>query len=165
MIDSNKKYKALVFIIIFLLLTNFILLALVMSNNFSDKKEQSHDQKGLYTLLQKEVGFSDAQLDQYQALRTQQRKTIKPLFNSIRSSKESFYELLYKENLPDSILHKDADSIATTQKQLDLQMFDHFKKIRNICTPDQVSKFDSSIKKVIVRMISWPGKGKPDRKK
>ena len=158
MTDPNKKYKALVFIIIFLLVTNFILLILFMSNNSSDKKQTKHDQKGLYTLLQKEVGFSDAQLNQYQALRTQQRKTIKPLFNSIRGSKERFYELLYKENLPDSILYKDADSIATAQKQLDLQMFDHFKNIRNICTPQQVPKFDSSIKKVIARMISWPGK-------
>ena len=158
MTNPNKKYKALVFIIIFLLVTNFILLILFMSNNSFDKKQTKHDQKGLYTLLQKEVGFSDVQLNQCQALRTQQRKTIKPLFNSIRGSKESFYELLYKENLPDSILNKSADSIAAAQKQLDLQMFDHFKNIRNICTPEQVPKFDSSIKKVIARMISWPGK-------
>jgi Spy/CpxP family protein refolding chaperone len=164
MTDPNKKYKALVFIIIFLLISNFVLLALLMSNNSADKKETRHDQKGLHTMLQQEVGFSDAQLSQYQALRTQQRKTIKPLFNTLRSSKENFYELLYNDTLANSILYKDADSIAATQKQIDLQMFDHFKKIRNICTPQQVPKFDSSIKKVIARMISWPGKSKADHK-
>ena len=164
MVDS-KKYKALIFIIIFLLISNFIMLFLFMAkSNPSAKNDTTHDQKGLYNLLQKEVGFSNAQLDQYQDLRTQQRKTIKPLFNQIRSSKENFYELLYQKNLSDSNLYKDADSIAATQKQLDLQMFDHFKKIRNICQPDQLQKFDSSIKKVIVKMISRPGKGSSDRK-
>ena len=164
MVDS-KKYKALIFIIIFLLISNFIMLFLFMAkSNPSAKNDTTHDQKGLYNMLQKEVGFSNAQLDQYQDLRTQQRKTIKPLFNQIRSSKENFYELLYQKNLSDSNLYKDADSIAATQKQLDLQMFDHFKKIRNICQPDQLQKFDSSIKKVIVKMISRPGKGSSDRK-
>jgi Spy/CpxP family protein refolding chaperone len=163
--ESNKKYKGLVSIIVFLLITNIVMLILFMTNgNPTDKKDAGREQKGLYTLLQKEVGFSQAQLDQYQALRTEQRKNIKPLFDKIRRSKENFYELLYNENAPDSALNNDADSIAQTQKQLDLQMYSHFQNIRKICTPQQVDKFDSSIKKVIVRMISRPGKGKTDQK-
>ena len=161
---ESKKYKGLVSIIIFLLITNIVMLILFMSDrNIVDKRNTNHDQKSLYTLLQKEVGFSQTQLDQYQAMRTEQRKNIKPLFDNIRKSKENFYELLYMEKATDSALNNDADSIAQTQKKLDLQMFGHFKKIRNICTPEQIQKFDSSIKKVIVRMISRPGKGKSDK--
>jgi len=165
MTEGNNKYKALVSIIIFLLITNIIMLILFMGNgNSSDKKNRSHDQNGFYTLLQKEVGFSKPQLDQYQALRIEQRKTIKPLFEKIRKSKENFYELLYFENISDSLLNNDADSIALTQKQLDLQMFFHFKKIRNICSQAQLPKFDSSIKKVIIHMIGRQGKDKPNEK-
>lgn len=163
MMDPTKKYKALVSIIIFLLITNFILLVLFM-NNSSDKKGRNHDhdQNGISTILQKEVGFSQAQLNQYQASRTVLRKNIKPLFNKIRKSKENFYGLLYAVNVSDSLVNHDADSIALAQKELDLQMLHHFKMIRNICTPGQVPKFDSSIKKVIMRMTGHSGK--PDHK-
>jgi protein CpxP len=154
--DTIKKYKALVSIIIFLLITNFAMLIFFMViSKPVDRKYRNHEQNGIYTLLQKEVGFSKGQLDQYQDLRNQQRKNVSPLFNEIKKSKEDFYDLLYSGNA--------SDSIAQTQKKIDLQMFNHFKMVRNICTPDQVQKFDSSMKKVITRMTSRPGRGKPNK--
>lgn len=162
--DTIKKYKSLISIIIFLLVTNFAMLIFFMViSKPIDKKYRNHDQNGIYTLLQKEVGFSQAQLDQYQVLRTQQRKNIKPLFDKVRKAKEDFYGLLYSANISDSLINADADSIGKTQKELDLQVFNHFKMVRNICTPDQIQKFDSSIKKVIARMTGRPEKGKPNQ--
>jgi protein CpxP len=164
MMDTIKKYKALVSIIIFLLITNFAMLIFFMViSKPVDRKYRNHEQNGIYTLLQKEVGFSKGQLDQYQDLRNQQRKNVSPLFNEIKKSKEDFYDLLYSGNASDSLINADADSIAQTQKKIDLQMFNHFKMVRNICTPDQVQKFDSSMKKVITRMTSRPGRGKPNK--
>lgn len=162
--DTIKKYKALVSIIIFLLITNFAMLIFFMViSKPLDRKYRNHEQNGIYTLLQKEVGFSKDQLDQYQDLRNQQRKNVSPLFNEIKKSKEDFYELLYSGNVSDSLINADADSIAQTQKKIDMQMFNHFKMVRNICTPDQVQKFDSSMKKVITRMTSRLGRGKPNK--
>lgn len=164
MMDTIKKYKALVSIIIFLLITNFAMLIFFMViSKPIDRKYRNHEQNGIYTLLQKEVGFSKDQLDQYQDLRNQQRKNVSPLFNEIKKSKEDFYDLLYSGNASDSLINADADSIALTQKKIDLQMFNHFKMVRNICTPDQVQKFDSSMKKVITRMTSRTGRGKPNK--
>jgi Spy/CpxP family protein refolding chaperone len=162
MMDSNKKNKALIFIIIFLLITNIaMLIFFVVLRNPGNKKYSNRDQNGMSTLLQKEVGFSKEQLDQYQALRTKQRQNIKPLFNEVRKAKENFYGLIYSPSVSDSLLIADADSIAQTQKKLDLQMFHHFKMVRNICTPDQLQKFDSTIKKVVARMTGRSGRGKP----
>jgi periplasmic protein CpxP/Spy len=164
MMDAIKKYKTLVSIIIFLLITNFAMLIFFMViSKPVDKRSRSRDQNTISALLQKEVGFSQGQLDQYQVLRTQQRQNVKPLFDEIRKSKENFYGLLYANNLSDSIVNADADSIAQTQKKLDLQMFNHFKNVRNLCTADQLQKFDSSFKKVITRMTGRPGKSKPDQ--
>lgn len=160
--NTTRKYKVLVSIIIFLLITNFALLIFFMASSKPvDKRSRSHSENGIYNSLQKDVGFSKAQLDQYQALRTQQRKNVKPLFDEIRKAKQDFYDLLYSENVPDSLLTADADSIAQTQKRLDLQMFNHFKLVRNICSPDQLQKYDSTIKKAVTHMIGRPAKGKP----
>jgi protein CpxP len=161
MMNETKKYKALISIIIFLLITNFaMLLFFIILDKPADKRSKERIENGMSNSLKQDVGFSNDQLDQYQALRTLQRKNVKPLFDKVRKSKIDFYELLYLQNVSDSTLAVDADSIAQTQKELDLQMFNHFKKIRNICTPDQLQKFDSTIKKVIIRMTGRPGKGK-----
>lgn len=162
--ETIKKYKSLITIIIFLLVTNVAMLIffMVMSKPV-DKRSKNRTENGIYNSLQKDVGFSKDQLDQYQALRTEQHNNVKPLFDEVRKSKEDFYGLLYSGNVSDSLINADADSIAQTQKQLDMQMLNHFKKVRNICTPDQLQKFDSVIKKVVVRMISRPGKGKPNQ--
>lgn len=161
--DTVRKYKTLVSIIVFLLITNFAMLIFFMViAKPIDKKSRYNDQNGFGVMLQNEVGFSKTQLDQYQALRTQQRQNVKPLFDDIRKSKDNFYGLLYSDSVPDSVIDANADSIAETQKKLDLQMFNHFKNIRSLCTPDQLQKFDSSIKKAVARMTGRPGKGKPN---
>jgi Spy/CpxP family protein refolding chaperone len=99
------------------------------------------------------VDFSKSQIDQYLQLRSQQRTQGKPLFDSLRKSKENFYALLEQSSVADSIRNNFADRIAATQKQLDLQMFNYFQEVRKICTPQQLPQFDSVIKKTVIKMI------------
>lgn len=161
------KTKSLVTIIIFLLITNVgMLLFFVFSSKPSVKREYSHEQSrgSMYNSLQNDVGFSKDQLERYQGLRQEQKEIVKPLFGELRTAKQDFYDLLYTSNVSDSLIMADSDSIAQKQKRLDLQMFGYFKNIRNICTPDQLQKFDSTINKVVTRMVGRNGKGKPDQK-
>jgi Spy/CpxP family protein refolding chaperone len=163
-----SKTRSLVTIIIFLLITNVgMLLFFVFSSKPSVKKEPGREQGGgsMFNSLQKEVGFSTAQLDRYQALRKEQRDIVRPLFGELRAAKKDFYVLLYADTISDSLVIVDADSIAQKQKRLDLQMFRYFKNIRNICTPDQLQKFDSTVNKVVIRMVGRSGKGNHDNKK
>jgi hypothetical protein len=109
-------------------------------------------------MLQKDVGFTRDQLDTYQVLRKDQLDSIHILFDEVRKAKMNFYNLIYTPNVADSTLISAADEIAVRQKNLDLHMINHFKKVRNICSPDQVQKFDSSIKKIIARMVGKSGR-------
>lgn len=157
--DSITKNKSLVSIIIFLLITNITMLVFFLVLNKPPQKEiRAHDQNGMSGMLQKEVGFSKDQVDSYLSLRKSQMDTIHILFNELQKSKMDFYDLIYSSQVPDSSLNNAADIIAARQKTLDLHMFDHFKKVRNICTPDQLQKFDTTIKKVLIRMTSKNGK-------
>ena len=90
-------------------------------------------------------------------MRKDQLDTIHILFDQLRKSKMDFYNLIYSSQVSDSSLNTAADLIAERQKKLDLQMFNHFKTVRNICTPDQLQKFDSTIKKVFIRMTGKAG--------
>lgn len=156
--DSKTKTKSLVTIIIFLLITNIaMLIFFLLLSKPMEKRTRNHESNGMYKSLQNDVGFSQDQLNQYKALREDQMKNVRPKFNEVRESKKNFYGLLSADQFSDSLLNTDADSIAQKQKNLDMQMFLYFKKIRNICTPGQTEKYDSLIKKVIGRMIGRPG--------
>ncbi len=164
--NQATKTKSLVTIIIFLLITNIgMLVFFILLSKPVDKRYRNRETNGMYTSLQNEVGFSKDQLDKYQLLRKEQMEKVKPLFNDVRNAKKDFYGLVYSSNVSDSLLKADADSIAQKQKTLDMQMFIYFKNIRNICTPEQTQKFDSVIKKVVVRMVSRPGKENHENKK
>jgi Spy/CpxP family protein refolding chaperone len=164
--NNNTKTKTLVTIIVFLLITNVAMLAFfIMSNGPVEKRQRNHEQNGMYNSLKDSVGFSKDQLNKYQLLRKEQMGKVRPLFNEVRNAKKDFYGLIYSENISDSLIEADADSIAQKQKSLDMQMFGYFKNIRNICTPSQIQKFDSTLKKEVTRMVGRPGKDNREHKK
>ena len=163
--NNNTKTKTLVTIIVFLLITNIAMLIFFIMSNGPIEKKQRNQQNGMYNSLKNDVGFSKEQLDKYQLLRKEQIGKVRPLFNEVRNAKKDFYGLIYSENIPDSLINADADSIAQKQKSLDMQMFGYFQNIRNICKPDQIQKFDSTLKKEVVRMVDKPARNSQGHKK
>ncbi|MEO8569123.1 MAG: hypothetical protein ABI419_08300 [Ginsengibacter sp.] len=158
--DNTKKNKSLISIIIFLLLTNLIMLIFFVFLSGPPNKDSSNENQGRFSKsLQKDVGFTKEQVEQYQALRKSNLENVRPLFNDVRNAKFALYDLLYLESVSDSVIDDRADIIGTKQKQLDIQMFRHFERARKICTREQLPKFDTAIKNLITRMTSKPGKG------
>ncbi|MEO7961941.1 MAG: hypothetical protein ABIR19_10360 [Ginsengibacter sp.] len=161
--ESIRKNRSLISIIIFLLLTNLAMLAFFIFFNKNDQGNTSIADKGrFYTALQKDVGFSDEQMNEYQALRKQNMQYVGPLFNEVKNAKFSLFDLVYTEPVPDSAIDSAATKIGQRQKELDIQMFHYFKKVRKVCKNQQLPKFDTAVKQLVIRMISKPGK--PDKK-
>ncbi len=155
---NNRKTKSLITIIIFLLITNITMLVFfVMQTKPAERRQRNFERSGMYNSLQNNVDFSRDQLNQYKALREEQMKKVHPMFDEVREAKKDFYALLSSGQVSDSLINADADSIAQKQKHLDLQMFRYFKNIRAICTEPQKQKFDSLMKKLVVRMLGRPG--------
>lgn len=163
--NNNTKTKTLVTIIVFLLITNIGMLIFFILLGKPVKRTRNHETNGMYNSLQNEVGFSKEQLGKYQELRKEQMQKVRPLFNEVRNAKKDFYGLIYSNNISDSLINDEADSIAQKQKTLDLQMFGYFRNIRSICKPDQAEKFDSTLKKEVARMVGRPGKDNQQARK
>lgn len=164
--NESTKTKSLITIIIFLLITNIAMLVFfIVLGKPIDKRQKSRETNGMYNSLQNEVGFSKGQLDKYQVLRKEQMEKVRPLFNEVRNAKKDFYGLIYSQNISDSLINADADSIAQKQKSLDMQMFGYFKNIRTICTSSQIQKFDSALKKEVARMVDKPARNNQEHKK
>ncbi len=136
-----------------------MLVFFIFLNEPASKETSNENQSRFSKSLQKDVGFTKEQLDQYQVLRKAQLERVHPLFNDVRNAKFGLYDLLYTGPVSDSVINTRAALIGTKQKDLDIQMFRHFERARKICTQEQLPRFDTAIKKLIIRMTSRPGKG------
>ncbi len=160
---SRPGSKNLLIIIAVLLLTNIGVLGYFLwFKKPAKQQEQRWDSKGnangIYDLLQKDVGFSADQLAQYKQMKDKQRETLRPMFDDMRRAKDSLFRLLKESNVPDSIADRAADQIGRRQKMLDLQTYTYFRKVRTLCTPDQLPKYDTLIQNMFSKM------SKPQRK-
>ena len=74
------------------------------------------------------------------------------MYDEMRKAKDSLFRLLKDSIIYDSVTSKAADQIAERQKMLDMQTFTYFRKVRTICTPEQLPKYDSLIQGMFSRM-------------
>jgi protein CpxP len=158
---STSKKRSLVFIIIFLLLTNIGVLGYFLWYKKLPKNPSSDKRNGIALALQKDVGFDDQQVAEYRILKEKQWASIKPMFEEMRKAKDSLYRLLSNENANDSLVYATAEVIAQKQKTIDLQAFTHFKQIRALCKPEQLVKYDSLVQRLVRKM----GKPRSEQKK
>jgi len=161
-ITRNKIY---VFLIGILLLSNLALVAFFVLNKPA-KKEIRRERPSSYMkeALKDDVGFNDQQMAQYEEMVGLHRQQMRPLFEDISKTKESFYHMLTKPETPDTVLNNAAREIGDKQKHIDLKIFMHFQNIRQLSTPEQQPKLDSLIQKVVHKMV-FPmrkGEGKKD---
>jgi len=155
--------KMLLFIVAILLLANIAMLFYILASREPMKRNYGDRQKSPITeFLQKEIGFSQEQMKDFDETRQKHRQRMKPLFEDIRTAKVQFYGYLTNPAVTDSILNSSASIIGEKQKLLDMQTFRNFKEIRTLCTPQQQLKYDSLIVNEISNMwfSSWKGNGR-----
>lgn len=166
---STSKNKSLIFIIIALLLTNIGVLGYFLWFKKAPPKKDNNRQTWMINALQKDVGFTEQQVAQYKELNDEHWKRLKPMFESIRRSKDSLFKLLSDESINDSVINSKAETIAQKQKAIDLQAFNNFKRIRMVCTTQgQRVKYDSLIQRIMRNMNKPKGgdqKKEADKKK
>ena len=168
-----KNNKVLVFIIGVLLLSNIAMLYFYLTKkNCEDKPKEPNKPRGEFMVdkLKNEVGFNDSQIAQYREIRAKHKEGMKPMFDDIFNAKDSLYKLLVQPQAPsDAVVKHYLEEIGNKQEIIDQKIFNHFLTLKQLCTPDQIPRYDSTIQKVIKGMINprWGGGGhkKNDDKK
>ncbi|NJO24924.1 MAG: periplasmic heavy metal sensor [Bacteroidia bacterium] len=157
-----KNNKTLIFIITVLFISNLVML---FSFVRKDKDKSDNDRSRvsarevMVQTLRDSIGFNEEQLTKYEELANKHKEVIKPMFESIRQSKEDLYKLLLQSNVPDSIVNNYLDRIGEGQRNIDEKVYRHFSSLRELCSTEQRPQFDSVTQKIIKRMISPSRKG------
>ncbi len=114
-------------------------------------------------LLLEELDFSNEQQNKYDSLFNKHISNVGILKDSIRQAKEAFFSLLSDSQISMDELQKRTAEAASLQGRLDMLTFEHFRKVKAICTADQQHKFDKIIVNIVERMAPPPPRrGGPD---
>ena len=163
-----RNHKLLLLIISVLLIANIGLLYFFVFNKPSHDKQPmdpAEMRKRSVEKVKNEVGLNDEQAAQYDSLRSNQFKNMKPLFEDLTKTKEDFFSLIYQQGVSDSVINSYASRIGEKQMQLDISTFHYFQSIKDLCNEEQKPKMDSFIKQIVKRIINNNGPRRPSDKK
>jgi protein CpxP len=151
---TEKKIRSLILIIAFLIVTNIVMLLFFVFSKPCVHNPPPKDENLVATFLQNEIQFDEKQMDLYQNIRKNDFDKAKPAFEALRNAKNSFYQNIHKDDVPDSVIKKSASIIGKRQINVDMLMLKHFKNVRKLCTEQQLPKFDSLFKNVIAKITA-----------
>lgn len=101
------------------------------------------------------LDLNEEQQKIFEELRQEHFQEMKVLQENIRNEKDAMYDLL-KSNNPDTALsYQYIGRIMQNEERLEHITFNHFRKVRAICTPEQQQHFDVIIDEVM-RMLMRP---------
>ncbi len=161
MINKQNRSKVFLLVIAILLVANIAMVTFFFMKKDGRRSEKRPDRKTMIAeFLKKEIGFTAVQLQQYDTLSTKHQEKVKKMFESSRASKDKQFKELAAGDFSDSVINIVAGQSAELQKTMELQMFNHLKNIRMLCTSEQLPKFDSLFVKILNRR-GGEGKKKP----
>lgn len=153
------KNKWLIAVIVFLLLANIGTLTFFWLNRPGGGKHGQGGAAAEYII--KETGFDKKQEEEFRKLIQEHQQKVRSFRDSIRIAKDRFFKLVEQDNVTDSIkvsLAKQASELTAT---IDLLTLQHFEKVKAICRPDQLKKFESIIGDAIKMMGPQGNNGRP----
>lgn len=155
MMTPEKKIRSLVIVIAFLFITNVLLLLFLIFNKSSHHNSHGGEKRSIIeSFLQDQIGFNEQQMTAYKNMRNADFDKRVPIFDTLTSVKNKFYENIYNDSTPDSVINKLAVIVSEKQMTVDKHMLQYFKNVRRICTSAQLPKFDSSFRSVAEKITS-----------
>jgi hypothetical protein len=165
MINKQNRSKVFLAIIGILLVANIALVSFFLIKKDGPKREKKPEWKTIISgFLKNEIGFDTVQLNKYYSLSDRHKENMKKMMDSLRTPKDKQFDELAAANFSDSAMNTMAGQSATAQKAMELQMFNHLKNIRLLCTPAQLPKFDSLFGKVFSKKGGDGKKKTPEKK-
>ncbi len=116
---------------------------------------------GIEMILKEEINFSDEQMTAFFPLREKHKQQTSLLLSDMQKLKGEIINTVISGD--DAKANEISLQIGEKQKQLEFNVYDHFKSIRNICTDKQKPKFDSFVDdmgKMLAPPIGPPPDGK-----
>jgi hypothetical protein len=149
------KNKFTAWLIVLLILANIISLVFFWVGHFKIERDNLPKE-----ILAKELHFSEDQKNKYFELAKDHHESAEIIRKQIKINKDNFFQLLKSNKIVDSVKNNAALQVSLSIQSLDILTFEHFKKVRAICTNEQKPKFDELVQHII-NTVNNPQQGPP----
>ena len=147
--NTNSRNKTLIIIIGILLAANIALISMLLMNKGNHPGGRIDKKTMISNYLKKEVGFTPEQQQQYEKISQGHKDEMRGRFDDMNIQREKIFRQLAASDFSDSAIRVAATAMASQQQGFEEAMLHHLKEIRRICTPQQLSAFDSGFYKII----------------
>ncbi len=131
-------------LVIFLVLTNLALVFFAFSSSIKTTKPPENQ-------FRKQIGLSEKQEKLFDERKDAFMKAMKPRWEEVNKFKDSLYQHIGDENLPDSVIEHYTKSWTEVNRQSDIMLFKHFKELRKELNESQLKAYDSAVNKMVTR--------------
>lgn len=149
------KNKITTWIITILIIANITTLVFFWLGHF--RIEEMHSPR---EFLAKQLNFSESQKTNYFNLAKEHNRSANILRAKIKLEKDAFFKQLQSDQINDSIRNSIALKVSLSIQSLDILTFEHFKKVRSLCSAEQKLKFDELIQEMF-NTVNNPQQGPP----
>ncbi|CAN5123818.1 hypothetical protein BH09BAC3_BH09BAC3_30090 [soil metagenome] len=146
------KPRILVTIIIVLIVLNIATMSFMWLNR--PPHEPGRGGARPANFLIEKVGFSPEQIETYHGLMEEHQRASTSINDSLRFYKSLTFSYLPQNNT--AAVKESVSSVGRLQQQMEMNTFEHFVKVRALCTPEQAVKFDAVINEVLKMMVPGP---------
>jgi len=153
--DRVKLYKI---VIVTLVVINLLTIGTVWFVKPKGHRPMPHEHS--MTFLAGELGITGTNKTLLDAMETEHHTVKRELLEKNKQLREHLFGLLKKTAIDSLNVNRYIDSILINQKNIEIMTFDHFKKVKALCTPQQQIKLEETIAEAI-RMAG----GKPPKNK
>ncbi len=157
---ENSRFLKIV--IVALLLLNLGTLSYLWMGRSGTQNGPHPPRQDVFSFLCRELQLDEQQVRKYEELRDEHHQGIEKIQHRGNQLREHFFDLLNVSPVDSNAVKQVADSIAATQKQIELITFYHFQKVRAILKPEQQKRFDEVIQDALRMMApGGPPQGGP----
>lgn len=155
--------RLLILLVVILLVSNIGVLLYFLSWNKPGRDNQARGGRGsVVDYVQKKIGFTDEQTTRYRDLYEQHHDSLRLLGEENRKARRTLFHYLQAPETPDSVIESAAGKIGASQTAIELNNFRHFRRVRALCTQDQLPRFDSMVFRIVNRQQGPRGGSRRD---
>jgi hypothetical protein len=147
---AKSNNRTLLLLILVLLVTNGIMLFLLTREEPAPKEEpQLSRSERQIKMVQEELSLDSVQVAQYLGLRDYRDSMLRPIQQDIRKAKMDMTALLRQDSVSADSIKMLAARVGDGQAKMEIEYFNHFKRMEKMLQEGQRLKFDS----LLIRMI------------
>ncbi len=144
--------KWILYLLVILLLANICLILFFWVFGEGGRYGLRGKHEDNFRVFAEKMHLTSEQEKMFRTMKDKHFMDMRPLWETIRMTKDTLYRQLADPSVADSSSLAIASRLANLNQDADLRLFRHFKEVRQNCTPDQQKIFDT----LVPRMMSRP---------